>query len=104
MQQQGFQSRLGCETVSFNLLETIHHNIEQGNKVYGGFIDLHKAFESVNHDCLFFKLKQLGINGKILDVIKSCYTNLTSFVLINGCKSRNFKIQKGVDKEDVFQL
>ena len=36
-QQQGFQKNLGCLTASFNLQETIFHNLEYGNNVYVSF-------------------------------------------------------------------
>lgn len=38
-QQQGFQPKLGCLTASFNLQETICHNLELGSPVYVAFLD-----------------------------------------------------------------
>ena len=39
--------------------------------VSGGFCDLEKAFDSVNHELLLYKLEYYGIQRKILDWFKS---------------------------------
>ena len=46
-QQQGFQKSLGCLTASFNLHETIYHNLELGSNAFASFLDTSKAFDTV---------------------------------------------------------
>lgn len=65
IQQQGFQKQLGCITASFNLHETLNHNLEQGSNIYISFLDTSKAFDTVWRQGLMYKLHNLGIKGKL---------------------------------------
>ena len=44
---------------------------EVGEYAAGIFLDLSKAFDSLNHKVLLMKLEQYGIQGNILDWFKS---------------------------------
>ena len=50
-------------------------------RFYCLFIDFSKAFDSIPHNFLWFKLINDGIHGKILHVIKSMYQQLSSSIL-----------------------
>ena len=69
-QQQGFQKQLSCLTAAFNLQETICANLDLHSNVYAAFLDTEKAFDTVWHSGLFYKLHNLGIKGKISRIIK----------------------------------
>ena len=101
-QQQGFQKNKGCINASFNIHETIYYNLEQGSNVYVAFADIQKAFDTVLHKGLIYLVKKLGIKGKILQSIISCYTNIQSFVKINGLDSEPFFIRRGVRQGGVL--
>lgn len=74
-QQQGFQGKLGCLTASFNLHETIYHNLEQGNSVYVIFLDSTKAFDTVWRHGLLVKLFNMGIKGQLWSILHDCNTD-----------------------------
>ena len=44
-----------------------------GGKLYSCFVDFRKAFDSVIHPGLQFKLKELNINGKFYHILNSRY-------------------------------
>ena len=71
-QQQGFQGKLGCLTASFNLHETIYHNLEQGNSVYVIFLDSTKAFDTVWRHGLLVELFNMGIKGQLWSILHDC--------------------------------
>ena len=53
-------------------------------------MDVSKAFDKVWHEGLFYKLKQLGICGNVLNWIKDYLSNRSQKVVING-KCSNVK-------------
>ena len=64
-QQIGFKKKSRTFYHLFTLKTAIskHLNEKKGNKVYSCFIDLRKAYDSIQHDALFFKLKKANVNG-----------------------------------------
>ena len=47
----------------------------KAGKLYCCFVDLRKAFDSVPHAMLWQVLEELGVHGRILDIIKSLYAH-----------------------------
>ena len=62
----------------------------------GVFIDLEKAFDTVNCEILCNKLPYYGFRGKIELLIKSFLNNRKQLVSINGFESVNLPINCGV--------
>ena len=94
--QFGFEEGVGCIEASFTILETINHMLERGSKVFGCFLDVRKAFDTVWIDGLLYKLfTELGIEGKIWLAIKDLYTDVKARVLFSGTLSRIFDISQG---------
>ena len=53
------------------ITEKIKESIDNGKFGCGIFIDLRKAFDTVNHDILLIKLEHYGIRGSMLNWFKS---------------------------------
>ena len=62
----------------------------------GVFIDLQKAFDTVNHLILCGKLAYYGFRGKSLHLIQSFLNNRKQFVSSNGFESSKLNITCGV--------
>ena len=64
--QFGFKEGAGCTEASFTILETINHMLERGSKVFGCFLDVQKAFDTVWIDGLLYKLfSEFGVKGRM---------------------------------------
>ena len=94
--QFGFRKDFSRNHVIFHLLEIIQKVLDDGQIVCGVFIGLEKAFDTVSHDILLEKLDHYGIRGNSNDWFRSCLSDRSQFVSINGFNSdykiRNYKI------------
>ena len=65
-------------------------------KVYACFVDFRKAFDSVWHDGLLYKLLQINVGGNFYDLIKNLYYNSTGSVRIGDFQTQSFQYARGV--------
>ena len=68
----------------------------------GFFMDISKAFDRVWHDGLLYKRKLYGINGPLLNLLKSFLTNRFQRVVLNGQTSNWKEILAGVPQGSIL--
>ena len=85
-----------------DLIEDIRHALDDNSFAVGIFIDLQKAFDTVDHKILLHKLDYYGIRGIANDWIKSYLTNRKQFVSINGFDSSINIMKFGVPQGSVL--
>ena len=101
--QFGFKEGLGCTEASFTILETINHMLERGSKVFGCFLDVRKAFDTVWIDGLLYKLfSEFGVKGRMWLAIKTLYTGVKAQVLYSGSLSRKFDVSQGTGQGKIL--
>lgn len=93
--QGGFQKQVGCIMTAFSLKEAIYFSKENKSKLYVCFLDVRKAFDTVWHEGLFYKMYQFNIHGLIFKAIIDLYSEMESRVKYQGCTSAWFKILQG---------
>ena len=100
--QFGFRKNNSTIFALMQITEKIKESIDSGKFGCGIFIDLRKAFDTVNHDILLHKLDHYGIRGSILNWFKSYLTNRKQYVDINGESSKIKEISCGVSQSSVL--
>ena len=85
-----------------DLYDKISSALDRGDIAVGIFLDLSKAFDTVNHNILFDKLEHYGIRGQALKWVKSYFSNRLQFVGLNGHVSSHFNISCGVPQGSIL--
>ena len=100
--QFGFRASHSIDHALISLTESIKNTLD--NKKYGCgiFIDLQKAFDTVNHQILLSKLEHYGIRGTALAWFSSYLCNRSQYVSVNGHNSNCLDITCGVPQGSVL--
>ena len=95
--QFGFQKNKSTINSLIEIVETIRTCIENKHYGCGIFIDLKKAFDTVNHDILLHRLEHYGIRNTRLSWFSS--SDRKQFVSCNNISSEIKSITYGVPKD-----
>ena len=92
-----------CPTVDalITLTEKVRKSLDDGQYSCGVFIDLQKAFGTVDHKILLKKLELYGIRGIANRWFKS-YLSISQYVVVNGEESSRQEILFGVPQGSVL--
>lgn len=73
--QSGFRKNYSTETANCYFVEQIRSQLDKGGVVGAVFLDLAKAFDTVNHNCLMSKLQNFNLSDAALMWMKSYLSN-----------------------------
>ena len=93
--QFGFQKGKSTLHSLIEIVEQIRDCIENKKYACGIFIDLKKAFDTVNHTIILQTLEHYGVRGSSLDWFSSYLCNRSQYVSINGVDSEITKLSCG---------
>ena len=100
--QSGFQPKDSTVNQLLAIYHTIISNLDRGNDIRFIFCDVSKAFDRVWHRGLLFKLKQIGIEGQILNWLTDYLQNREQKVVLDGFNSGWEEIDAGVPQGSVL--
>lgn len=101
-QQFGFRSGHSTSHQILRIIESI--SMDFNRDISSGMVclDVEKAFDSVWHDGLIFKMSQLNFPTHILKIVQSFLNDRESFVQIRNAKSPNFRVIAGVPQGSIL--
>lgn len=111
--QFGFQKSKSTIDAIVSFIDKLTTHLESGN-VISLFCDLSKAFDSVNHKILIYKLSQIGIRGTQLNWFKSYLENRQQYtvvpsqtyrqngILVSTSSSQLKEIKRGVPQGSIL--
>ena len=100
--QFGFRKKHSTNHALIDITETIRQALDNKKIACGVFVDLQKAFDTVNHEILINKLDHYGIRGVANDWFSSYLKNRSQYVSILGFESTTKSIIHGVPQGSVL--
>ena len=94
--QFGFRQHTGCLPAIALVKEIIFKYNDENSSVYCAMVDLSKAFDRVNWNILFSKLRESNLRPEIINIIKVMYDRSYVHTMVNGTKSCSWKLGNGV--------
>ena len=98
--QFGFREKHSMTHALLYLTES--NTIENRKYGCGVFLDLQKAFDTVNHDILLQKFEHYGVRGNALNWFQSYLTGRAQYITVNGHLSGSLPVSCGVPKGSVL--
>jgi hypothetical protein len=95
-EQGGFRSKRSTEDQCFALQEIAWKLRREKRPLYLLFVDFAKAFDTVNRNLLWQKLRGMGVDGNLIRAIRSLYEGHNAKIRLNGEESAPFQINLGV--------
>ena len=100
--QFGFRKKHSTSHTLISMTEKIRNTIDNGKCGCGVFIDLKKAFDTVNHSILLKKMEHYGVRGTPLKWFESYISNRKQYVSVNGHTSDKLQVTNGVPQGSVL--
>lgn len=100
--QHGFRHNRSTASALMSVIEDISEATQNKNYTIGVFIDLKKAFDTLDHSILSSKLHTYGVRGVVLDWLSSYLANRQQYVQLGDITSGLMKIQCGVPQGSVL--
>lgn len=100
--QFGFMKNIGSKNALNYITNILYNNVDKTIPTIVTFLDLAKAFDTVDHKLLLDKLFCIGIRGQALDLLSSYLNNRYQMVKIDGKESDSLLISTGVPQGTIL--
>jgi retron-type reverse transcriptase len=101
--QFGFRQNHSTVLALIEITENIKEQLDSGNSIIGTYLDLSKAFDTVNHDILLNKMNYYGIRGIKNQWFRSYLSGRKQKTFVNETSSRIENITTGVPQGSVLR-
>ena len=100
--QFGFRKQHSTSHALLSIIDEIRHNLDNNTFSCGVFVDLEKAFDTVNHKILLKKLEHYGIRDVANRWFASYLSDRKQFVNLGGLESDKLTISCGVPQGSIL--
>eukprot|EP00914_Ancora_sagittata_P002405 GHVO01005317.1.p1 GENE.GHVO01005317.1~~GHVO01005317.1.p1 ORF type:complete len:374 (+),score=-11.49 GHVO01005317.1:285-1406(+) len=100
--QYGFRKNYSCEMALSVTIDHITSSLDSKKHVLGLFLDLKKAFDTVDYSILLQKLTHYGIRGNALNLLKSYLSNRKQSVKFKSKISSVLPVTCGVPQGSIL--
>ena len=101
-----FAGKKGCDStlLSYTAQEVINHNCANNSKVYGCFLDIKQAFDTIWWQGLLYKFTRIGITDKLWFLFKEWLEGSTCSILLDGVTSKQFNISRSIKQGGLLSM
>ena len=100
--QFGFRAHHSTSMAIMQVVDKINDAVEKNETTIGVYLDLSKAFDTIDHDILLHKLDYYGFRGIVLDWFRDYLSKRTQYVSYNDSKSDLKTILCGVPQGSIL--
>ena len=100
--QYGFRKLHSTEYASLELVDRISQYLDNGKLPVTVYLDLSKAFDTINHEILLKNLEYYGFTDTPLKWFRSYLHNRQQYVFFNGCCSTPKTLETGVPQGSIL--
>ena len=100
--QYGFRAGHSTAMAVLDMVERVRGAWGRGNAALGVFIDLKKAFDTVDHGLLLAKLEHYGVRGGTLGLLGDYLRGRSQYVVYGGYESERGGVSCGVPQGSVL--
>ena len=86
------------------MIDRISNNLDNRKLPISIFLDLSKAFDTLDYEILRYKLYHYGIRNSTLNWFKSYLTNRKQYIEIDGIKSNSRPLLTGVPQDSILRV
>ena len=94
--QHGFVKGRSTTTNLFVLVQYLSEVLDRNGQVDVGYLDIHKAFDTIDHNLLLQKLRTMGFCDTLLLLFTDYISNRQQYVQYNGFTSKTYTVRSGV--------
>ena len=100
--QFGFRRKLSCESALNTLIDDWRLSLDNRKNVIAVFLDLRKAFDTVDHTLLIMKLRLYGFSDSTSSLISNYLDGRSYIVQINNSRSEQTSTKFGVPQGSIL--
>ena len=100
--QHGFRKGYNTETALISTINYISKSLDNKTPLVALYVDIAKAFDSLDHQILLDKLHLLGFRGIIHKWLTSYLANRFQYTELSGCRSNLRLLSKGVPQGSIL--
>ena len=100
--QYGFRKNNSTDYAILQLCDKITDSLSKKEHVIGVFMDLSKAFDTIDHNILIHKLRTYGVRGNALSWFEDYLHDRSQYVTYKSSNSRSFAVKCGVPQGSVL--
>ena len=100
--QYGFRRGMSTSDAIERFVEACYKSLDKSNYMVSVFLDLSKAFDTLDHGVLIRKLDHVGVRGEILRWLESYLSDRKQRVVVNSEVSGILNVDAGVPQGSIL--